>query len=75
MKDFLVIAAIKHAMKDTSDLLLHWLLQDWLVANWHMMEEATKTEIRRCIEKAFEDDYEQMQETSWPVIRKFWIGE
>ena len=75
MKDFLVIAAIKYAMKDKSDVILHWLLQDWLVANWHMMEEATKTEIRRIIEKAFEDDYEQMQETSWPVIRKFWIGE
>lgn len=74
MSDFLVIAATKYALL-RRDLWIEWRCQEWLVEHWRMLPENTKTEIRRAVECAFENDYEQMQSTDWKDVRKIWIGE
>lgn len=74
MSDFLVIGATKYALLHR-EVLIEWLCQEWLIEHWQMLTEKTKTEIRRSVEQEFASDYEQMQETSWPMVRRLWIGE
>lgn len=74
MNSALILTVTKYALTH-KNALLEWECVHWLNEYWYSLSEETKTSIRRAVESAFADNYDEMQNSKWPDVRKIWIGE
>ena len=74
MNSALILAATKYALM-RQNAFIEWQCVHWLHEHWHILAEETKTSIRRAVESAFADNYDDLQLSQWVDIRKIWIGE